>query len=109
MNKTNNPLGQLIQRVRNNAGLSLKDLEKISKMKDSQVSRYENGKTSLKEETALSLLKFCDIPHSEAIRMIAIAQIEYARTKMTDEEILKDALEIINDPKYSELLNKIQE
>lgn len=103
-------LGKLLAKIRNEKNLSLRGLEKIYGMKGSQISRYEKGRTGLKEETAIDILtKGFDIPYSEAKKMILKWQIKEARKKLNEKEIIKEITEFLLDQKNEEILKTINQ
>lgn len=113
-------LGGLFKIVRGQSGLSLVSLaEKINsargsnrktrkRMFDSQLSRYETGKTKLTEDVCMEIFTLgFDMPYSEAKRRIAEFKIKEARETLGIDAIARDVEEVLKDPDYASIIDMI--
>jgi len=131
-------LGVLIRQQRGSNNMTLRELEGKIGMPHPQISRYENGKTGLKDEVAIEILvKGFDIPYSEAKDMVAEFKMKEAYkelSKQRKEELIfelneklsqnpdflndsanwipipeKPKTEILNDDKTTKLAKRMKE
>lgn len=79
-------LGRLIKNQRSDFDMTLRELEEKIDMPHPQISRYETGKTNLKDKTAVEILvKGFDIPYSKAKDMVAEFKMKEASKELSEE------------------------
>ena len=99
-------LGILIKQIRQEKGINTAEFERITGIKYPQMSRYENGKTELKEDKCLEILmKGFDIPYSQAKDTIQEFKEDEARSNMSNKKKVEITikyleLEYENDPDF---------